>query len=84
MSAAEMDTIWLGEMSMRVTVSVGTMFTSPAMRACTSWFWMVPSSDRVRLAWATDSLASRLASIHRISSPARPSLTTRYGVSMKP
>ena len=76
-SAAEMETIWLGEMSMRVTSSRWRISTSPLTRTVTYSSSRLPSASMRASAWATTWSPSREASRWTTSLVSLASRTTR-------
>ena len=83
-SAAATETSCFGDTSMAVTSSGFTRRKSPCLRTETSSSVKAPLPSIGASAWATTSFSSSIADKYRGPFWTMPSLTSMYGVSMKP
>ena len=84
MSAAETDTICLGETSMYSTSSAVTILNSPPARAEMLSAAILPRPSMGVFAWAMTKFSPSTAERYSISSVTLPFFTFRYGASIKP
>jgi hypothetical protein len=84
MSAAATETSCFGDTSIASTRSGVIMSTSPACRQVIRSSVNLPLASSNAFAWATVYFDSSIAERYMTSSVTRPSLTLRYGLSMKP